>query len=115
MNMFKMRGETEQSDHKIMRTFTKELVVQNRSGIHARVSTVIAQKCRELNAEVKLRKGGVTADCTSVLDLLSLGASQGTTLHLEASGEEADRAVEMISAMFEARFNEDEESTRTPP
>ena len=93
---------------------TKELVVQNRSGIHARVSTMIAQRCKDFVSEVRLRKGNAVADCRSVLDLLSLGASNGTILHLEAIGDDAEEVVNVITALFEARFNEDDESTRNP-
>ena len=91
-------------------TRTKEIVVQNRSGIHARVSTMIAQRCKEFVSDVRLRNGRTVADCRSVLDLLSLGASNGTTVYLEAVGEDAAEAVDVIVAMFEARFNEDDES-----
>jgi len=91
-------------------TLTKELVVQNRSGIHARVSTMIAQRCKGFESDVRLRNGKAVADCRSVLDLLSLGASKGTILCLEATGEDATTAVEAIVALFEARFNEDDES-----
>ena len=89
---------------------TKELVVQNRSGIHARVSTMIAQRCRGFASEVKLRNGSTVADCRSVLDLLSLGACNGTTLRLEAMGEDAAEVVDVMTALFDVRFNEDEES-----
>jgi len=89
---------------------TKELVVQNRSGIHARVSTMIAQRCRGFTSVLRLRNGNAVADCRSVLDLLSLGACNGAVLYLEATGEDAEEAVKVISAMFETRFNEDEES-----
>ena len=88
----------------------KELIVQNRSGIHARVSTMIAQRCKGFTSEVRLRNGSVVADCRSVLDLLSLGASSGTVVQLEATGEDAAEAVNAVTVMFEARFNEDEES-----
>ena len=91
-------------------TLTRELVVPNRSGIHARVSTMIVQRCRGFVSTISLRNGSTVADCRSVLDLLSLGASNGTTVHLEATGEDAAEAINAIVAMFEARFNEDEES-----
>jgi len=94
---------------------TKELIVQNRSGIHARVSTMIALRCKDFVSEIRLRRGSAVADCRSVLDLLSLGASNGTTLHLEVIGEDAAEVVNMITALFESRFNEDEESTRILP
>jgi len=88
----------------------KKLVVQNRSGLHARVSTMIAQRCKEFVSEIRLRNGNAVADCRSVLDLLSLGASHGTAVHLEVTGEDAAEAVSVITALFDARFNEDDES-----
>ena len=94
-------------------TLTKELVVKNRSGIHARVSTMIALRCKDFVSEIRLRSGSAVADCRSVLDLLSLGACQGTTVHLEAAGEDAAAVLDVFTAMFEARFNEDEESSQT--
>ena len=92
-------------------TLTKELVVQNRSGIHARVSMMIAQRCKDFSSDVRLRNGRAVADCRSVLDLLSLGASNGTTLLLEVSGDDAEEVIEVISYLFAIRFNEDDEST----
>ena len=89
---------------------TRELVVQNRSGIHARVSTMIAQRCKDFASEIRLRNGKAVADCRSVLDLLSLGASNGTMLHLEVTGEDASEAADAVATLFETRFNEDEES-----
>jgi len=71
---------------------------------------MIAQRCREFTSEIRLSNGKIIADCRSVLDLLSLGAANGTTVYLEATGEDATEAVNVITALFEARFNEDEES-----
>ena len=95
---------------KTKETLTKELIVQNRSGIHARVSTMIAQRCKRFTSDIHLYNGKVVADCRSVLDLLSLGASNGTTVRLEVSGEDATEAMNAIIILFESRFNEDEES-----
>jgi phosphotransferase system HPr (HPr) family protein len=91
-------------------TLAKDLVVLNRSGLHARVSTMIVLKCKDFTSDIRLRKGNTVADCRSVLDLLSLGASQGTMVHLEATGDDAAEAMEAVEALFQARFNEDEES-----
>ena len=95
-------------------TLRRELVVQNRSGIHARVSTMIVMRCKDFVSDIRLSNGTVVADCRSVLDLLSLGASQGTTVHLEVVGEDAAEVVNVIAELFEARFNEDEESALNP-
>jgi len=91
-------------------TLTKELLVQNRSGLHARVSTMIAQRCKSFASDIRLRNGNAVADCRSVLDLLSLGASNGTALKLEVTGDDAAEVVDAVTALFKARFNEDDES-----
>ena len=71
---------------------------------------MIAQRCKEFSSEVRLRNGNAVADCRSVLDLLSLGAANGTTVHLEVVGEDAAETVKAVATLFEARFYEDDES-----
>ena len=71
---------------------------------------MIAQRCKGFASEVRLHNGKAVADCRSVLDLLSLGACNGTTLRLEATGDDAAEAVNVVTVLFETRFNEDEES-----
>jgi len=88
---------------------TKELQVTNRCGVHARVSTMLAQKAKEFTSSIQLQKGRSIADCRSVLDLLSLGAHHGEVLQLEVTGADAAAAMAAITALFDARFFEDEE------
>jgi phosphotransferase system HPr (HPr) family protein len=71
---------------------------------------MIAQRCKEFTSAIRMRSGSAVADCRSVLDLLSLGAACGTTVHLEATGEDAAEVVRVVTALFESRFNEDDES-----
>ncbi len=87
---------------------TKELLVLNRCGVHLRVAGMLAEKAKEFAAKLYIRKGSYSADCRSVLDLLSLGAFQGDTLVVEADGPDADLALNAIASLFQARFFEDE-------
>lgn len=87
---------------------TKEVIVSNNAGIHLRVGAMLAKKTKDFQAEIKLRKGSAVADCRSVIDILSLGAFLGDQLVLEATGEDAEKAIEEFAALFEARFYEDE-------
>lgn len=86
---------------------TKELLVSNRCGIHARVSTLIATTAREFTSEIYLRKENYVADARSVIDLLSLGAFQGDAVVLEVTGKDAEEAMNAIVALFNDRFSED--------
>lgn len=87
---------------------TKELLVSNRCGIHLRVGNILAQKAKEFISDIRIRKGTYTADCRSVLDVLSLGAFQGDMVVVETVGEDAEQASEAIIALFDARFYEEE-------
>ncbi len=89
-------------------TLIKDLLVRNRAGVHARVGVLLAKKAKEFTSDIRLKKGSYIADCRSVLDLLSLGAFQGDTLQLEVVGEDAAPATEAITALFDARFFEDD-------
>ena len=74
---------------------------------------MIALRCKDFVSDIRLRNGSTVADCRSVLDLLALGACKGTSVHLEATGEDAATVLDVITAMFNARFNEDEESSQS--
>lgn len=87
---------------------TRELLVANRCGVHARVSVLLAKKANEFASKITFHKGSYSADCRSVLDLLSLGAFQGDLLTVEVDGIDADDAMNAIVMLFDARFYEDD-------
>ncbi|MGL6193206.1 MAG: HPr family phosphocarrier protein [Thermoguttaceae bacterium] len=87
---------------------SRDVVVLNRAGIHARVSTLIYKTVNGFSSAAKLYKGNTCADMRSVLDLLSLGAAQGEKLRLEVEGDDAQATMDAVLALFEARFNEDQ-------
>ena len=55
---------------------------------------------------VEILKGNETINGKSILDLLTLGAGNGTTLTLRASGEGAEAAVAALAKLIEADFSE---------
>ena len=91
-----------------MTPLKKEVLVSNRCGVHLRVGSMLAQKAKEFDSQIQLRKGSYVADCRSVLDLLSLGAFQGDAIEIEVDGDDAEAALGAIVALFNARFYEDE-------
>ena len=56
--------------------------------------------------KVEILKGNETINDKSILDLLTLGAGNGTTLTLRASGPDADSAVEALAKLVEGGFGE---------
>ncbi len=90
---------------------SKKLLVSNRCGVHLRVAGMLAEKAKEFESELFLRKGTYAADCRSVLDLLSLGAFQGDSVVVEACGIDADAAIDAITLLFPARLFADDPTT----
>lgn len=86
---------------------TRKVIVANRAGMHARAATAVAQTARRFDAKVRITKGVEQVEATEVLQLLLLAAAQGEELELEASGNEADQALDALEQLFLRKFDED--------
>ncbi|MGO9114411.1 MAG: HPr family phosphocarrier protein [Thermoguttaceae bacterium] len=88
-------------------TSTRTVVVTNRHGLHARPALVIVKTVQGYDAQVTIRRGNQIVDAASILDLLSLGAAQGTELVLSAKGRQAKDAIEALAQQFDTEFEID--------
>jgi len=90
-----------------MLTETRELVITNRLGLHARAAAKLVQAVRAYQADIRLVKDGEKADARSVLSLISLGCAEGSRVRVEAEGADALSAVLAVKNLFEERFGEE--------
>ncbi|MDQ0076611.1 dihydroxyacetone kinase phosphoryl donor subunit DhaM [Arthrobacter oryzae] len=81
---------------------TGDFELVNQAGMHARPAAKIAGGLSGLDAEVTVN--GV--DGASMTGLMTLGAGQGSVLHVEAWGPDAARAVKYVGGLVEAGFGE---------
>lgn len=89
----------------------KDLQIINKLGIHARAATLLIKLAEEFDADITLSCNGMDADAKSILDVLMLAATCGTTVTLKIEGvdsEEEQKAMESISELINNRFNEKE-------
>ena len=84
----------------------REVPVVNPTGIHARPSHAIVSLASQYEAELKLIFDGRVADARSILSVMTLGATQGAEVRLEASGPQAEEALEAMAELFRAGFQE---------
>jgi phosphocarrier protein HPr len=78
-------------------------VVGSRVGLHARPASLIAQRAAALGARIRIgRDGGAPVDARSPLLLMTLGASKGDEVVVEAEGPDAESALAEIVAMVQA-------------
>jgi phosphocarrier protein len=91
-----------------MSKLIKKLEIKNKLGLHARAAALMVQTVNKFSAQVTVSKDGQTADGRSIMGVLTLAATQGSKIQVEASGEDAERAIKAIEKLVESRFNENE-------
>lgn len=82
--------------------------VVNRLGLHARAAAKLVRATAQFKSRVTLTEPNrdLTADAKSILSVLTLSASAGTTIIVKAEGEDEEKALESVSELFETGFGE---------
>ena len=91
-------------------TASKDVVVINARGLHARPAMQFVDVANAFQSQVTVSRGGpdpVEADGKSVMQMITLEATQGTVLHLKAEGDDAEAAVNKLVELFESKFGEE--------
>jgi phosphocarrier protein HPr len=88
--------------------FSRELSIINRKGLHARATAKFVHCVEAFDADVRVTRGGETVGGLSIMGILTLGAAQGTTIHVSATGPDAAGVIEALTALLANRFGEDE-------
>ena len=86
---------------------SKELLIINKRGLHARASAKFVQTVERFSAEVWVTRGGETVGGTSIMGLMMLSAGPGTTITVSAIGPDADAVVNAITELVDSKFNEE--------
>ena len=85
---------------------TKETVVNNQVGLHARPATFFIQKANEFKSSVWVEKEERRVNANSLLGVLSLGIVKGTAINLIADGSDEKEAVEALIELISSNFSE---------
>ena len=85
----------------------RPLTIMNKVGLHARPAALFVQTAAQFkDTRVEVLKDGVVRDAKSILSVLTLGVSQGTTIVVRADGPQADAAIAALSDLVDRDFNE---------
>lgn len=84
----------------------KTVILINPQGFHARPAHMFMKLASQYRATVEILKGNEKINGKSILDLLTLGAGNGTTLCLRAVGDDAEDAVTALAQLIETGFGE---------
>ena len=86
----------------------RKIEIKNKLGLHARAAALLVQTANRFSAQVTISKDGQTADGRSIMGVLTLAATRGSTIEVEAFGPDAEQAVKAIEKLVDKRFNEHE-------
>jgi len=84
----------------------KSVMIVNELGLHARAATKLVQLASKYPCDVTLTKDGHEVNGKSIMGVLMLVASKGTTVTIKAKGDKAAEAVAAIVALIDDKFGE---------
>lgn len=86
----------------------RDLLIVNRRGLHARAAAKFVHCAEQFDAHVTVMKDGHSVGGGSIMGLMMLAASPGTTVRVVASGPEAGKALEALAILVANQFGEGE-------
>src|SRR5882757_517217 len=86
---------------------TKELLVSNKLGIHARPAALFVRTANRFNCDIFVEKDGERVNGKSIMGLMMLAAGPGSKLLILAEGADAARAVLELEALVKRNFDEE--------
>ena len=87
--------------------YSKDVMVQNQVGLHARPATFFIQKANEFRSSIWIEKEERRVNAKSLLGILSLGIIGGTQIKIIADGADEQAAVNALVERVESGFSEE--------
>ncbi len=83
---------------------SRVITIQNKQGLHARPAEQFVRLANQFESKIQLVRDDRRVEARNMIDLLTLGATQGTQLTLEADGPDAQAAVDALADLVETGF-----------
>ncbi len=82
------------------------LRINHKTGLHARPAAMFVQTANKYKAAIKVQHGKREANAKSIMGILTLGASQGAEVTIQAEGSDAEQALSGLRELVEGNFGE---------
>ena len=82
--------------------------IANKLGLHARAAAKLIDLASGFESRIRICRDGREADAKSIMKVMMLAASRGTSIEVVAQGADAEEAVEAIERLVAGRFDEAE-------
>ena len=91
-------------------TCTRTALVGNPKGLHMRPALLVVQLAAKFQSQIEITKEGLKVDARSVLDVMTLAATNGSSLVITAYGSDAQAAVDALAQFLETDTSDDSDS-----
>ena len=89
-----------------MTKYTKQMLIQNKLGLHARAATKLVQLANQFDANILIEQDDKQANADSVMALLMLESSMGKHITVYTQGVQAKQAMDAIEDLINKKFDE---------
>ncbi len=89
------------------KSLCKELEILNIKGLHARAAAQFVKTAESFDAEIEVERSGQQVSGHSIMGLMMLAASKGTTIKVSACGNQAQEALNALAKLINNKFGED--------
>ncbi|MDR1191477.1 MAG: HPr family phosphocarrier protein [Verrucomicrobiales bacterium] len=86
---------------------SRELVILNKLGLHARPAAMFVRIANRFTSEVLVEKDGEEVNGKSIMGLMMLAAGCGSHLKVSASGDDAEQVVRELETLIKNKFDEE--------
>jgi phosphocarrier protein HPr len=87
---------------------TRDITIINKLGLHARAAAKFVGVASRYGSEIHLQRGSQRINGKSIMGVMMLAASKGTTLVLTTEGEDEEDAADALQHLIADRFGESE-------
>lgn len=86
----------------------QEIEIINKLGLHARASAKLTQAAGNFQSEIWLTRNNKRVNAKSIMGVMMLAASKGTTIGIETEGPDEQSAMKSLVDLIQDRFGEGE-------
>ena len=86
--------------------FKQEIVVQNKTGLHARPAAQFVELASKFKSEISVVNDGDKVNAKSIIGIMSGGIGEGAEISIEAEGSDEQEAVMALIQLVESKFGE---------
>jgi phosphocarrier protein HPr len=85
---------------------SRTLAIVNKKGLHARAAAKLAKCAAGFDAQIEVERAGQRVSALSIMGLMMLAASPGTSIEVHTKGNQAAAALDAVAALVEDGFGE---------